>query len=828
MANHKHIHLFDYSEPVDFEARGFPNARIVEREDETGHSSALRDAYETAIDSFQREGVILQNRVESVNGSYLNFKVSKASMVEDSLDTARGAQLMNIRPVEEDEHEEEVTVFLPQENNRWFTKKLTEYNREPEVIVDENGGVRRRNRKNKKLVNAVSEIHAAELKHFFSSPEELRLLVDGEVARVVEVWFSEELYDEAGVHVKLAALGVEHGVRTLAFNSVAILLVKVTSLQLQQVLHALSGITEFRLYRSPSVLLGTGEIEAEEWEQIIKNDVIRAENPLVRIAVLDTGINPHHRLLADYLPSERCLSAIASGNTFDQENHGTGIASLALYGDLTDVIYNKQRVRVTSDLTSVKMLSLNEGERNLPEMYALITEDAIHLGRDSGASILCSAVTDRDTEVADAKASSTSSAIDDTLYNNGACDSILLISAGNVERTGGLQYPDYLYLRNIQDPAQAWNAITVGAYTNKVAISDPNYRGLNAIAPADGLSPFSSTSIQWGANAIKPEIVMEGGNAVRGIEDSLDTPDDLSLVAAHGGDGLVPGKFGPFNATSAATGLAARLASKIKYYNPGLCALSIRALLIHSAEWTVQMKELCKDAQGDLNVKTILHSCGYGVPNEQKAIVSSDSRVTFIAEDTIKPFALGSGNKLKFGRMNLYQMPWPKDLLADMVDQIVRLKITLSYYIKPSPGIRSQLNKYSFQSIRLKFDVCGAHESRREFENRIKRCSDEGEERPPRDPELANRWTIGINNRNQGSIISDSFETTGAAMAGCDTIAIYPSGGWFKNKPENLDIEIPYSLVVTLESPEEEVQLYNEVETTIANRVQVAIPVNAD
>lgn len=826
MANHKHIQLVDYSEPVDFEAGRYPRPVIVER-DETAHSTALRCAYEAAIDSFQQGDAILQNRVEPVNGSYLNFKVAKASMVENTLDTASGAQLMNVRPVGEDGYEEEVMLYLPLENNRWFTKKLNEYNREPKETVNENGEVKRKNRRNRKLVNAVSDIQAAELRHFFSSREELRILVEADVARVVEIWFSEELFNEAEVHSKLAALGIEHGVRTLAFNSVAILLVRASSLQLRQILHALSGITEFRLYRSPSVLIGAGEIEAEEWAQLIQNDVIKADDPLTRIAVLDTGINPHHRLLADYLPSNRCFSAIASGNTLDQENHGTGIASLALYGDFTDVIYNNQRVKITSDLTSVKMLSANDGERNMPEMYAIVTEDAINIGRNSGACILCTAVTDKDNEVLDARASSTSSAIDDSLYNNGACDSVLLISAGNVERTGRLQYPDFLYLKNIQDPAQAWNAITVGAYTKKVAISDPAYRGLKAIAPVDGLSPFSSTSIQWGANAIKPEIVMEGGNAVLGIDDSLDTPDDLSLVVAHSGNGLVPGLFGALNATSAATGLAARLASKIQYYNPKLSALSIRALLIHSAEWTDQMKTLCSDAHGNLNKKMILHSCGYGVPDEKKAIVSSDSRVTFISEDTIKPFVMGVGNKLKFGKMNLYQMPWPKELLAGMDEQSVRLKITLSYYIKPSPGLRSRFNKYSFQSIRLKFDVCGPHESRREFENRIKCYTEEGEERGPRDSALADRWHIGINNRNQGSIISDSFVTTGAEMAGCGIIAVYPSGGWFKNKPENLDIEIPYSLVVTLEGPEEEVHLYNEVENTIAHRVQVEIPIES-
>lgn len=564
-------------------------------------------------------------------------------------------------------------------------------------------------------------------------------------------------------------------------------------------------------------------MDAEEWLQLIQRDAVRAQDPLVRIAILDTGVNPNHRLISDYLPSNRCFSAIESGNTRDDENHGTGLASLALYGDLTDVIYNHNRVKVTSDLTSVKMLSMRENEENREEMYAVVTEDAMIKGRNSGASVLCSAITDRDHPVPDASASSTSAAIDDTLFNDGACDSLLLISAGNVERTGGLDYPDYLLLQNIQDPAQSWNAITVGAYTQKVAIQDPDYRNLEVIAPAGGICPFSSTSVQWGANTIKPEIVLEGGNAVKGINDSLCAIDDLSLVVADAGDGLAAGRFTTSNATSAATGLAARLAAKIKYYNPDISALSVRALLIHSADWTDEMKDQFTD-NGVLNKKSLLHACGYGTPDEKRAIVSTDSRVTFIAEDKLKPFVMGSNNKLKFGHMNLYRLPWPKELLLSLVNETVRLKITLSYYIKPSPGIRSRLNKYTFQSIRLKFDVKGPNETELEFKNRIKKLTEEGEERV-RDPELTNRWTIGINNRNQGSIISDSFSLDGLSMAGCDTIAIYPSGGWLKNRPENLDVKIPYSLVVSLETQSAEIMLYNEVETIIAQRIPVTIPV---
>lgn len=818
MANRKHIKLENKAEPTAFESKGFSSPQIVERDAEA-HSQYLKGAYRDAIGQFLHGQDVLGGLVDPVAGAYLNFRVNKASLAEKSLDTVSGAQLMNVRPVEGSDQEEQVTVFLPRENNNWFNKKLNEYDRDPGEKVDENGVIHKKNRKNLPLVNAVSGIEAAILKDFFSSQEDFQLVEDGR-EREIEVWFTEESYQEDEVKAKLRALGIEHGMRTLVFHQVVVLLVKASARQLVQIVHAFRGITEFRLYHSPSVLLNNDEVGDEEWMRLIQNDAIRADDPLVRIAILDTGVNPNHRLLSDYLPSARCFSVIESGNTLDQENHGTGLASLALYGDLTDVIYGQRRVKITSDLTSVKMLSRNRGERNREEMYALITEDAMHVGRDSGAPILCSAVTDEDHPVSDATASSTSAAIDDTLYNNGACDSLLLISAGNVIETGGLDYPDYLYLKNIHDPAQAWNAISVGAYTRKVAIQDPLYRGKSVIAPSDGISPFSSTSVQWGANAIKPEILMEGGNAVMGIQNTLDAPNDLCLVAADAGDGLAAGRFNAFNATSAATGLAARLAAKIKYYNRRLNALSIRALMIHSAEWTQEMKDLCTE-NGALNKAVLLHSCGYGVPDENKAIVSSDSRVTFIAEDKLKPFVLGKrGNSLKFGQMNLYHMPWPKRVLEGFADEMVRLKITLSYYIKPSPGVRSRLNKYTFQSIRLKFDVKGQNESDRDFKNRIKKITEEGEDNV-RDPELRNRWAIGITNRNQGSIISDSFTLNGVDMAKCDVIAIYPSGGWFKNRLENLNLEIPYSLVVTLETSDEQVLLYNEVENLIANPVVV-------
>lgn len=102
--------------------------------------------------------------------------------------------------------------------------------------------------------------------------------------------------------------------------------------------------------------------------------------------------------------------------------------------------------------------------------------------------------------------------------------------------------------------------------------------------------------------------------------------------------------------TSAATALAARLAARIKTANPGLSMLSVRALIIHSAEWTKEMKRL-----GDNSTK-IMEYCGYGVPQEQKALASDTTNATFVFENELTPY---NENKT-YKEMHFYDLPWPK------------------------------------------------------------------------------------------------------------------------------------------------------------------------
>jgi hypothetical protein len=263
-----------------------------------------------------------------------------------------------------------------------------------------------------------------------------------------------------------------------------------------------------------------------------------------------------------------------------------------------------------------------------------------------------------------------------------------------------------------------------------------------------------------------------------------------------------------FNATSASTALAARLAARIKTANPELSALSVRALMVHSAQWTDEMKTLGNKPAD------IMKYCGYGVPDERKAMVSSDTNATFIVENELVPF----NEDQTYKQMHFYALPWPKGLLLQMNEETVKLHVTLSYYIEPSPGFKNAHKHYRFASAGLTFDVNTAHETREQFIARNNN-QEKVEEMSHNEPE---RWKIGKTLRETSTVQSDWFECTARELAECNEIAIFPKNGWWKyRKIANVHNQIKYSLVVSIETAETEI--YNAVRIAVGQAVPIEI-----
>ena len=208
--------------------------------------------------------------------------------------------------------------------------------------------------------------------------------------------------------------------------------------------------------------------------------------------------------------------------------------------------------------------------------------------------VYCMAVTNED--VSGATASAWSAAIDQAAVGRMIGDEgedseelerpkrLIIVSAGNV-----VAETDYTRRRSqdefaIEDPAQAWNALTVGGYTDLIDVRDDGYEDWTPMVSAGELSPHSRTSVTWpqGLSPFKPELVMEAGNrAINPGQTEMLTLGSLSLLST-GRDASAP--LVPFEATSAAAAQAARLAARLAAEHPDYWPETVRAMMVHSAE----------------------------------------------------------------------------------------------------------------------------------------------------------------------------------------------------------------------------------------------------
>ena len=62
---------------------------------------------------------------------------------------------------------------------------------------------------------------------------------------------------------------------------------------------------------------------------------------------------------------------------------------------------------------------------------------------------------------------------------------LFVVSAGNVDADAlQVAHLDRSDTDSVHDPAQAWNALTVGAFTEKAVVDDPKWTGWQPVASA--------------------------------------------------------------------------------------------------------------------------------------------------------------------------------------------------------------------------------------------------------------------------------------------------------------------------------------------------------
>src|SRR5665213_3215544 len=237
-------------------------------------------------------------------------------------------------------------------------------------------------------------------------------------------------------------------------------------------------------------------------------------------------------------------------------------------------------------LETVKILP--PAGQNEPRLYGAITGEGIACAEAQAPRrrrVFCMAVTS-EVGLGRGRPSSWSAAVDQLCYGGGDRRRLIVLAAGNLRGDiNAAEYPDRNDLEEVESPAQAWNPVVLGACTDEITITHPDYDCWLPVAPAGELSPASRTSGIWDRQwPIRPDVVFEGGNFAHDGKNPASAIDDLQLLTTHFRPTIR--LFDAFGDTSAAAALAANLSAGIMAARPELWPETVRGLLVHSAEWT--------------------------------------------------------------------------------------------------------------------------------------------------------------------------------------------------------------------------------------------------
>lgn len=401
----------------------------------------------------------------SRDGTYLSFQ----GPVDGSLEFARlenlraGVRLLNVK---QQGNVTSATVYVP-------SKKIDYYSNKVDMYADPNHDSKKTGKPaNNDLVASIESVSLGTLDSFWTGRPE-RIPGDGKIW--VEAWL--RYGDASPDKVKTAfidlldSLDIDYSSDSVSFPERIVMLIHANAEDLNTIIDRSSYLAELCEALEVSAFLDNAApgVQGDWINDLLGRTTFTADQSV--ICVLDTGVNSAHPLLRNMIGPNALMRANPSWDLIDHMGHGTMVAGLSLYGDLAGKLDSCNQVEVTHRLESVKMYEPNSPTPQ--EFYAAITKESFYRAISTNNErnrVFCSAVTAAPGEINDGTPNSWSAAVDYAVSHpddESEDHELFLVSAGNVE-TNWLNesgYPDANRIRSVRSPGQAWNALTVGAYS---------------------------------------------------------------------------------------------------------------------------------------------------------------------------------------------------------------------------------------------------------------------------------------------------------------------------------------------------------------------------
>lgn len=514
------------------------------------------------------------------------------------------------------------------------------------------------------------------------------------------------------------------------------------------------------------------------------------------ICVVDSGVSPGNPFLQPVTRDELVKSFLknAPDHPYDENGHGSGVASLAAYHslDLSEGGENRPRAWIAS----ARILAADnqiEDER----LFSLLLEEVVEEFVPQGVRIFNLSVADlarkwnQDEKRTQPRTSWTARTIDRLSREH---DVIFVVSTGNILTSeirdhlqSGSAYPEYLCddSSRILDPGQAGLAVSVGSIAPGTLVT---FSPDTAIAQEFEPSPFTRSGPGIKGD-IKPELVEFGGNLVRDeAPHSVRANAATNVVmATHQLTPAVAHKYGTSFATP-------RVAHKLAVLLQELQELGIdqpnapllKAFLVNSASWRGDTRDVVarlNEAQRD----GALNVLGYGFPESSRATDCDDYSILYFHQGQIEP------NQTAF-----FRIPVPA-VLAESSDR-KRLSVTVTHY--------PEVQKWGLESyfgVDLKWRMFRGDVDREAVINAMSTEDDDRADRPELPNELA--FAHRVTRRSRGTVQHDWLEWSEHKedfSADHYTLAVAAYSRWQRNTET-----APYAVVIRLEDLGGTVHVYN-------------------
>lgn len=527
------------------------------------------------------------------------------------------------------------------------------------------------------------------------------------------------------------------------------------------------------------------------------------------VCIVDSGVSSGNPFLEPVTKIDLLKSFLknAPDQPFDENGHGSGVASLAAYYALN--LYQGADNTPKCWIASARILDADnqvEEER----LFGKVLEEVVATFQPLGVRIFNLSVADlakkwnQNSKRTQPRSSWTARTIDRLSRE---FDVVFVVATGNLHPNDirdaiqvGIDYPHYLLERDsrILDPGQAALAISVGSIALGTLVAhSPD----TALALDFEPSPFTRAGPGIKGET-KPELVDVGGNLTR-------TPDGSS-VRANAGTNVVMAshQLSPAAAHKYGTSFAApRVAHKLavilqELQQLGLEKISaplLKAFLVNSVSYRGDLNALIQQSGIDNN-KWWLDVLGYGFPDSSLATECDDYSVLLFYQ-----------GELEANHVAFFEVPIPAVLATSTVKK--RIKVTVTHY--------PEVQKWGLESYfasDLKWRMFRGDIDRDAVVDAMSR-----DEESDSDQELPSevKFNHKVTRRSRGSVQHDSFEWTqhNENFSKCHyTLALASHKRWSRDaKPA------PFGLVVRIEDTGAQVPIYtaitSEIDVLVEQRV---------